>query len=89
MGEMKQYTAVLVLGLILLSNGCTSESGNNMAMLKAEVDSILQSQVDLGMIPGAVIMIKKDNRVICRKAYGYALNMDTTIIWRPGRRELL
>ena len=42
------------------------------AKLKAEIDSILQSQVDRDKIPGAVVLIKKDNKVIYRHAYGYA-----------------
>jgi serine-type D-Ala-D-Ala carboxypeptidase len=44
--------------------------------LKSEIDSILQSQVDHNKIPGAVILIKKDNRVIYRHAYGYAQKYD-------------
>jgi serine-type D-Ala-D-Ala carboxypeptidase len=40
--------------------------------LKAEIDSILQSQVDRDKIPGAVILIKKNEKVIYLHAYGYA-----------------
>ncbi|MDZ7635369.1 MAG: hypothetical protein U5L72_13450 [Bacteroidales bacterium] len=40
--------------------------------MKAEIDSILQSQVDLDLIPGAVIEVKKENKGRFRKAYGYA-----------------
>jgi CubicO group peptidase (beta-lactamase class C family) len=45
-------------------------------MLKAEVDSILQSQVDLGKIPGAVILIRKDNKTLCRQAFGHAMKFN-------------
>ena len=76
MCKITHSAGVLVICLIINSGFCSAESGNDRAKLKAEVDSILQSQVDLGMIPGAVLMIKKDNRVICRKAYGYALKYD-------------
>lgn len=44
--------------------------------LNAEIDSILQSQVDLDKIPGAVILIKENNSVVCLKAYGYAQKYD-------------
>jgi CubicO group peptidase (beta-lactamase class C family) len=40
------------------------------------VDSILQSAVNNKLIPGAVIEIKKDNRIICRKAFGFAERND-------------
>lgn len=69
--------------LILLSNVSAAEPGSSKAKLKAEVDSILQSQVDRGLIPGAVIMIKKDNMVICRKAYGYAKIFDYSHMLLP------
>jgi CubicO group peptidase (beta-lactamase class C family) len=40
--------------------------------LAAVTDSILNSQVDLKKIPGAVIQIKKGNKILYRKAYGAA-----------------
>lgn len=87
MGKMFQSAGVFVLCLTLYSNLRGAESGINKAKLKAEVDSILQSQVDLGLIPGAVIMIKKDDRVICRKAYGYAQKFDYShlLLSRPEK----
>ena len=44
--------------------------------LSKTVDSILQGAVDSGLIPGAVIEIKKDNQIICRKAFGFAERND-------------
>ncbi len=44
--------------------------------LSSEIDSILQSQVDLDKIPGAVIQIEKDGKVIYRHAYGFAQKYD-------------
>ena len=44
--------------------------------LTKTVDSILQGAVDSGLIPGAVIVIKKDNQIICRKAFGFAERND-------------
>jgi serine-type D-Ala-D-Ala carboxypeptidase len=40
------------------------------------VDSILQGAVDKKLIPGAVIEIKKGNKIICRKAFGFAERND-------------
>lgn len=44
--------------------------------LNKEIDSIIQSLVDLDKIPGAVIIIKKDKKHVHRKAYGYAQKYD-------------
>jgi CubicO group peptidase (beta-lactamase class C family) len=44
--------------------------------LASEIDSILQGQVDQDKIPGAVVLIKKDGKVIYRHAYGYAQKYD-------------
>jgi CubicO group peptidase (beta-lactamase class C family) len=52
------------------------KAAQNAAKLIAEIDSILQSQVDLDKIPGAVILIKKDNNIICQQAYGFAQKYD-------------
>lgn len=40
------------------------------------VDSVLQTGVNNNVIPGAVIEIKKGNKVLCRKAFGYAQRND-------------
>jgi CubicO group peptidase (beta-lactamase class C family) len=44
--------------------------------LTKTVDSILQSAVDSKLIPGAVIQIKKGNKNIYRKAFGFAERND-------------
>jgi CubicO group peptidase (beta-lactamase class C family) len=41
-------------------------------LLTNRIDSILQSEVDADRIPGAVIQIEKDGKIIYTKAYGYA-----------------
>lgn len=90
MGKMIHSVGICAVCLILFSNVSAAESGNSKAKLKAEVDSILQSQVEMGLIPGAVIMIKKENRVICRKAYGYAQKFDYShmLLARPEKMTL-
>lgn len=76
---MKTYFLFLII--ILSSFTLTSNSQNIKqkeirAKLIAETDSILQSQVDLDKIPGAVILIKKANLTIYRHAFGYAGKYD-------------
>jgi CubicO group peptidase (beta-lactamase class C family) len=44
--------------------------------LTKTVDSILQSAVAGKLVPGAVIEIKKDNKIICKKAFGFAERND-------------
>lgn len=46
------------------------------SMLVSEIDSILQTKVDLDEIPGAVIEIKKDGNIIYERAYGFAQKYD-------------
>ena len=46
------------------------------ANLISAIDSILQSQVNLDKIPGAVIEIKKGDQIIYKHAFGYAQKYD-------------
>ena len=54
--------------------GYSQEGGQDpkRKFLIQTIDSILQTQVNSNLIPGAVIQVKKDNRVIYRQAYGFA-----------------
>jgi serine-type D-Ala-D-Ala carboxypeptidase len=47
------------------------------------IDSILETQVNQNLIPGAVILVKKDNEVILERAYGYARK------WNRDHQELV
>ena len=74
----KQSFLILIL-LFALSTVSGSQTVRHKAAktsLVNEIDSILQSQVDLDKIPGAVIEIKKGGKILCRKAYGYACKYD-------------
>jgi CubicO group peptidase (beta-lactamase class C family) len=72
----------LLLILFILSAFCFfSNSQSNSpktarAAFISRIDSILQSQVDRDKIPGAVIEIKKEDKIIYRRAYGYAQKYD-------------
>jgi CubicO group peptidase (beta-lactamase class C family) len=69
-------TGIFLCFLTLVSNGQEGISKSAKAKLKAEIDSILQSQVEHDKIPGAVILIKENNKVIYRHAWGYAQKYD-------------
>jgi CubicO group peptidase (beta-lactamase class C family) len=69
-------TGIFLFFLTLILNGQGTTFKAKKVRLNSEIDSILQNQVDMDKIPGAVILIKKDNRVICRHAYGYAQKYD-------------
>lgn len=47
--------------------------------LVTEVDRLLQSEIDRGKIPGAVILIKKGRETIYQQRYGYAREFDNTL----------
>jgi len=64
----------MILSAVL--NGQEHNINRAERQLKVDIDSILQTQVDLDNIPGAVILIKKDGKIIYRKAYGYAKKYD-------------
>src|SRR5512133_212080 len=71
------FSAGLALLFIpLFPDGRGSLPKESQAKMTAEIDSILQSQVDRDKIPGAVILIKKDKKIIYRQAYGYAQKYD-------------
>ena len=72
----RKYIFLVLFLLPSLIN--TSASGQNTKPISvkktliAVTDSILQSQVDLNKIPGAVLEIKKGGKVLVKKAYGRA-----------------
>lgn len=67
---------IFLIVISLASNGQEAIQKEKKSILVASTDSILKSQVDLDKIPGAVILIKKNNKIIYRQAYGYAQKYD-------------
>lgn len=66
---------ILFLATHVLSAKKPSVGDNNKKLI-AQVDSILDSQVKKDLIPGAVILIKKNGKTIYRHAYGFAQKYD-------------
>ncbi len=76
---MKGKTFLIAFYLLTVSQVFYSQQAVPEAKktkLISEIDSILQSQVSLDKIPGAVILIKRYDQVIYFKAYGYAQKYD-------------
>lgn len=70
---------LIFISLLALSSVSHSQSirpENAKTELIKKIDSILQSQVNLDKIPGAVIEIKKADHIIYKHAYGYAQKYD-------------
>jgi CubicO group peptidase (beta-lactamase class C family) len=72
----KIFTGFIIFLLPLALFSQKTISAGDRLKLKAETDSILQGQVDRDKIPGAVVLIKKDNKIIHYRAYGYAQKYD-------------
>jgi len=70
------FLLVWLLTISLLSNSQDKKSTNKKNSLISTIDSILQSQVYGDKIPGAVIQIKQNGKVIYTNAYGYAQKYD-------------
>ncbi len=80
---------LLVTGLIFIAQFSTAQkaaTGNPVELIKT-VDSILQNHINDNKIPGAVIQIKKDGKVIYKQAYGYAqkFNYDHELLSNPEK----
>jgi CubicO group peptidase (beta-lactamase class C family) len=64
------------ISLSSVSHGQNIKHKTAKTELIGKIDSILQSQVNLDKIPGAVIEIKKADHIIYKHAYGYAQKYD-------------
>jgi serine-type D-Ala-D-Ala carboxypeptidase len=62
---------IAVLSLTLLS-ALAKAQVNNKAALISSIDQVINSEIEEGKIPGAVIQVKKGDEVVYRHAYGDA-----------------
>ena len=72
---MRKKIVFLSLATLLTLFLCGQEKTNHVKLTQ-QVDSILQTAVDSQLIPGAVIEVKQADRIICRKAFGFAERND-------------
>lgn len=70
------YAAFFSFFLFYAVSGQKTAIKEKSLKLTSQTDSILQKEVDLDRIPGAVVEIKISNSVIYRNAYGYAQKYD-------------
>ena len=74
--KMKKRYSSFLLFLFILHISFAQEKVLSDQELGIKIDSILNSQVSLKNIPGAVIQVKKHNQIIFRRAYGFAQLFD-------------
>jgi len=64
---------VIVFLCFLCLFGCESpENSVTQDMHSSRLDSLMSSHVETGIIPGAVLQVKKENQTLYSKAFGYA-----------------
>lgn len=70
----KKFISLLIFLTVsvFISNAQNIVKNEKHTKLISEIDSIIKSQVEENYIPGAVIQIKKGNKIIHKKAFGYA-----------------
>lgn len=75
---IKQFLFLLLLlsCILLFASGQGKTALPSKAYLIKTIDSILNSQVAGNQIPGAVIQVKKDDKIIYTHSYGYSQKYD-------------
>ena len=71
----------LVCFLILFSTVTSFSQKKNVKSLQKEISQILEQQIAEKKIPGAVISIKKGDKVLMKKAFGFAQVKDAENKW--------
>jgi serine-type D-Ala-D-Ala carboxypeptidase len=78
--KMVNKKLLLVLSLLFfigsMAKSQSANHENNKSKLVEKIDSILKSEVSKDKIPGAVVQIKKDGKIVYTNAYGYAQKYD-------------
>ena len=74
-----KYSALLFFSFYFLITSAFAQRAHNdrrSAQLVATIDSVLNGAVTHEEIPGAVIQIKQNGKIICEKAYGFSQKYD-------------
>lgn len=69
---MSKKVSILLITLFFTGFLSVAQQKEKKAMLIADINAILQSQVDQSKIPGAVILIKQGQKTVYKNAFGYA-----------------
>lgn len=76
---MAKFLSLALIGLTISTLFSSAQTPSDKFHFKAfmtAVDSVLENQVKEGKIPGAVILVKKGDNIVARKAYGFASRYD-------------
>jgi serine-type D-Ala-D-Ala carboxypeptidase len=74
---MSKKTALILFLLALCPQlFCQNNESAARILLTKQLDSLLIAKVKTGEIPGAVIQIKKDGKIVYEQSYGYASEYD-------------
>lgn len=73
---MRSLSGILFLIYFFAATVNAQPPANKRTALIATIDSILNGAVTHELIPGAVIEIKQNGNIICKKAYGYSQKYD-------------
>lgn len=84
----KFLLTIFVLGFTCLLQAQHTGLKERRKKLVQAVDKILQDRVDSNDIPGAVILIKEGNRVIDKKAFGFAQKFDDSSRLLPAPEKM-
>lgn len=79
MNKKKRMVKQLVIMALALAAGRANGQGhgrNSEALLRQRVDSIVEAAIRADLIPGAVVQIEKDGRVVYSHAYGVSQEYD-------------
>lgn len=69
---MKRISSLILSLVLFYSTSIGQPNLNSKTTLIQVIDSVLNSQVAAGKIPGAVIQVKQDGNIVYTQAYGFA-----------------
>ena len=75
---MNRQLLLITAALALVTIGTNGQGRRRLsdAVLRGRVDSIVEAAIRADLIPGAVVQIQKDGRIVYSKAYGWSQKYD-------------
>ena len=80
---ISRYLLYCFCFLLAAQQSMSQPTKKKLHALSQQLDSFMQAKVNAQTIPGAVLIIKKDGRIIHNKAYGYAQIYQSTDVKLP------